>query len=343
MTSGPSRRRFLWLGLSASLAAAGLGAGCSVDDPRIEAPRSSAEPEAAPNGSPPARSAPSPTPTFAGAAAGAEAEQELAGLAAAVLSGPWRNRLGARRPLIARIQAAHLEHAAALFGPQPTTRATDTAAKPIAPAAPSKSLESAMKKLAKAEGTQAARHRTAALATTGYSALLWGSMSVAASSYAAAVTSTRPVPARKPVAHRPMPQLSDVESMQLLVRQLHAIIYGYQLAIGQLSDGGRRDSAFGRLREHRILLDWLTTALVARSAQVPAAEPAYVPSVSPRSDATAAQLILSMEIALAPFCGLWLAAANNPERTRAFSTLSGTVTTARRLGAPISAWPGWSP
>ena len=83
-----------------------------------------------------------------------------------------------------------------------------------------------------------------------------------------------------------MPQLSDVEAMQLLVRQLHAIIYGYQLAIGQLADGGRRDSAFGRLREHRILLDWLTTALVARSAQVPVAEPAYVPSVNPRSDAT---------------------------------------------------------
>ena len=45
-----------------------------------------------------------------------------------------------------------------------------------------------MKRLANGRGPQAARHRTAALATTGYSALLWGSMSVAASSYAAAVT-----------------------------------------------------------------------------------------------------------------------------------------------------------
>ena len=146
-------------------------------------------------------------------------------------------------------------------------------------------------------------------------------MSVAASSYAAAVTSTRPVPVRKPEAHgrcRSSPTWRRCScSSDNCTRSSTATSW----PSGSCRTAGRRDRAFGRLREHRILLDWLTTALVARSAQVPAAEPAYVPSVNPRSDATAARLIVSMEIALAPFCGLWLAAANNPERARAFSTL----------------------
>ena len=52
-----------------------------------------------------------------------------------------------------------------------------------------------------------------------------------------------------------MPQLSDVEAMQQLVRQLHAIVYGYQLAIGRLADGSAPAVAVARLREQRILLD----------------------------------------------------------------------------------------
>ena len=83
-------------------------------------------------------------------------------------------------------------------------------------------------------------------------------MSVAASSYAAALRSTRPVAVRKPKPHVPLPQLSDVEAAQELVRQLHAIVYGYQLAIGRLTDRSAQAVAVAATsRAPRILLDAL--------------------------------------------------------------------------------------
>ena len=63
--------------------------------------------------------------------------------------------------------------------------------------------------------------------------------------------------------------------------------------------------------------------------------------MNPRSSASAVRLIKTMEIALAPFCGLWLAAATNgSDRGRAFTALADTVATGLRWGAPIRAWPG---
>ncbi|HEY9468020.1 MAG TPA: DUF4439 domain-containing protein, partial [Propionibacteriaceae bacterium] len=77
--------------------------------------------------------------------------------------------------------------------------------------------------------------------------------------------------------------------------------------------------------------------------EVPAAEPAYVPSVVPRNQATAGKLIMQMQTALQPFCGLWLvAAASRADRQQAFTALAAAVKTARSWGAPLSAWPGWS-
>jgi hypothetical protein len=319
--------------------------GCAVDDPRIVGPRRSGAAQR--SGPSPTSGAPlpdpSPTPTFAGAEQGATLERKAAGSVTVVLDGPWREQLGARRELLVAIRSGHLEHAAALAGAQPTARPTQPSGyvTPILPKRPT-SLAAALDRLVQTEQTAADRHRTAALATTGYSALLWGSMSVAATTYASALPMREPVAIERTPALEPMPQLSDIEAMQLLVRQLHAIVYGYQLAIGQLDDGPRRTSALTRLRDHRIQLDRLTTALLARPAPVPAAEPAYVPSVNPRSDATAAQLVAAMEDALAPFCGLWLASSGNAaDRRRAFSALSATVATARRFDAPVSAWPGW--
>ena len=74
---------------------------------------------------------------------------------------------------------------------------------------------------------------------------------------------------------------------QEMVRQLHAVIYGYQLALGRLT-GTRRDTAAAELRRHRILRDRLIARLLNRQADVPVAEPAYVPSTNPRNAATAA-------------------------------------------------------
>jgi hypothetical protein len=54
-------------------------------------------------------------------------------------------------------------------------------------------------------------------------------------------------------------------------------------------------------------------------------------------------LIMRMQTALQPFCGLWLAAsATQPDRQRALGALTTAMKTARSWGAPLQAWPGWS-
>ena len=138
-----------------------------------------------------------------------------------------------------------------------------------------------------------------------------------------------------------MPLVPVVEAEQEMVRQLHAIVYGYQLALGRLT-GARRDTAAAELRRHRILRDRLTARLLNRKAEVPVADAAYVPSTNPRNAATAAKLIRQMETALVPFCGLWLAAATAPaERTEALDQVGRTLGVARQWGASLPAWPGW--
>ena len=131
--------------------------------------------------------------------------------------------------------------------------------------------------------------------------------------------------------------------MQQLVTQLHAVNYGYPLAIGQLLDGPRRNSAIRQLRSRRQLRDSLVNTLVSRKAKVPVAAAAYVPTSLPRTNATAARLVQDLEARLAPFVGLWLAAVTTgPERTRALDQLAVTIATARRWGAPLRTWPGWA-
>ena len=347
-TEGPSRRRLLGWGLGLGAAALLTAAGCSVSDPRVgppAAPGASGGPSAS-NGPPdpgePTEPPPAP-PEFAGAAAGAESERRLAGLAAATLNGAWRKELGDRAGLLAAVRDAHLAHATALQGDQPTTRPTTDPARPVAPAKPAASLEVALQRLVDGERREAARHRLSAVSTTGLATLLWASMSVGAARYANALESTKPVAHRKPRPPKPLPLLSDVEAMQQLVRQLHAINYGYPMAIGQLTAGPRRDAAVRRLQNLRALRDGLVSTLLTRRAEVPIAEPAYVPTVFPRTDATASRLVQDLEVRLTPFLGLWLAAGPTPvDRGRAFDALSLNVAAATSWGAPLRTWPGWS-
>jgi hypothetical protein len=201
-----------------------------------------------------------------------------------------------------------------------------------------------MSLLARNERTQASRTENAALDARGFDALLWGSLSVAATSFAAALTAKgqpRAVVTRQ--EHRPMAALSDVEALQAMVRQLHALVFGYQLALGRLpasTSNGRR--ALASLEDHRRLRNRLEQELIRRSANVPAAAPAYVPSVKPTTASRAATLIQRMESALRPFCGLWLASATRPsDRRLALETLAQTDATARSWGAALTVWPGW--
>jgi hypothetical protein len=198
--------------------------------------------------------------------------------------------------------------------------------------------------LARRESAAAGRYRGVALKSTGRDALLWGSLSVASGSFAAALSLANP-PGIRPVAvPKPVEVLSEVAAVQEMVRQLHAMVYGYQLAIGKLKLLSKtRPRAERELLSTRVFRDRLIAWLRKRSAEVPAAEPAYVPSIVPRNAATAGKLIMRMHTALQPFCGLWLAGAeSHADRTQALSALGSEVKIARSWGAPLGAWPGWS-
>jgi hypothetical protein len=331
-----TRRMIIGLGLAApTLAVPGL-AGCSSSGPEVDTPV--VTPSSAPESSPAPGVAPTPNPTAAQPtpAAAAAPEQALSALAAAILVSPQRKQLPKdRRNLLTFLRNAHAAHARAIVNPLPSQ-------------APAKlggqSLNSSLALLARRETAAASRYRRAALQAKGSDALLWGSLAVGAASFAAAIGAANPPRTRSVGNREPVEILSEVAAIQELVRQLHAVVYGYQLAIGKMKVlSKQRTKAEQELLNHRIFRDRLIAWLRRRSAEVPAAEPAYVPSVVPRNQATAGKLIMQMQTALQAFCGLWLAAAaSRADRQQALSALSGAVKTARSWGAPLAAWPGWS-
>jgi hypothetical protein len=331
-----TRRMIIGLGLAApTLAVPGL-AGCSSSGPEVDTPV--VTPSSAPESSPAPGVAPTPNPTAAQPtpAAAPAPEQALSALAAAILVSPQRKQLPKdRRNLLTFLRNAHAAHARAIVNPLPSQ-------------APAKlggqSLNSSLALLARRETAAASRYRRAALQAKGSDALLWGSLAVGAASFAAAIGAANPPRTRSVGNREPVEILSEVAAIQELVRQLHAVVYGYQLAIGKMKVlSKQRTKAEQELLNHRIFRDRLIAWLRRRSAEVPAAEPAYVPSVVPRNQATAEKLIMQMQTALQAFCGLWLAAAaSRADRQQALSALSGAVKTARSWGAPLAAWPGWS-
>ncbi len=75
---------------------------------------------------------------------------------------------------------------------------------------------------------------------------------------------------------------------------------------------------------------------------MPAAEAAYVPSVNLTNGRSAEKLIMKMLVALQPFCGLLIAAADDRDRQRAFDLLATTIVRSQTWGAPLDAWPGYA-
>ena len=168
-------------------------------------------------------------------------------------------------------------------------------------------------------------------------------MAAAAGLYARVITVGHPVPTTGRTTPTEIPLVIEVEAVQGLVTQLHALVYGYQLAIGRLPVASdRHDQAVAELLQHRIRRDRLITWLTRRSAEVPVPEPAYRPSVEPRDAASAARLIRAMLVALQPFGAVWFAAAGRADREWALTTFSTTVDLARGWNAPLPVWPGLS-
>jgi hypothetical protein len=319
----------LGLGL---LGSTGLS-GCTFSNPTIDSPGpSSGAPTRSTFGPP--QTTPAPTPMVARASrSSANRERGLAALAAAIVSGRQGQALTKdQRRLLRSVRAAHRSHAAALDPGGPAAKAAKIS---------DLSLPQALSLLARREAAAAKAHQKAALTSSGLHALLLGSMSVAAAGFATAVTGSSP-PSVRSGDDRPPPLLSDVQAVQALVGQLHAVVYGYQLAIGQMpAASGPRGRAVRELRSTRVERDRLIAWLKRRKADIPAAEAAYVPTVVPRDGASAAKLIRTMHIALLPFYGQWLAAAGDADRERAMTMFTSAAARADSWDAPLAAWPGY--
>ena len=260
--------------------------------------------------------------------------QGLASLAARITaSRQGRALTRQQRSLLTFLVDTHQAHAEArgLAGPVPPGASLETT-----------SLRRSLNLLARRESAAADRHQGDALASSGLDALVLGSMSVAAASFAGVVTETDPPSVRAVRARTSIPVLSDVEAVQQLVVQLHAMVYGYQQAIGRLPVLSRRHArAVRELGAHRIVRDRHIAWLEKRKAEVPVAEPAYVPTTVPRDAATSSRLIRQMHTAFQPFCGLWLAAAGDADRLPALTQLATTTNLALAWGARLQAWPGF--
>lgn len=265
---------------------------------------------------------------------------------------PGRAR-SVRSRILTQIRRGHVDHRTALTATAPTTRPTGatppiggesaTAPTPSA-SAPARRMEisKAVSGLRSAEEAASADYLEAADASDGVLCLFWSSLAAASAAYAVALqTNVLPAPEQRPRQRMQLVPPPEVEAMQSMVAQLHAVNYGYQLAIGRLNQAARRQ-AIEVLQRRRGLRNRLTETLVDQQQSVPAAAPAYVPPVRPTNAATATELIRRIEVALQPWTGRWVAAATRPEvRRLAVRTLLDGSRTSVRWGAALPTWPGW--
>lgn len=335
--NSPLPRRAVLLagfGVLSGLAVGGAVAGCDAKPPV----QPSTEPEPAP----------SQPPVFAGGAAAAKLEEQLARQARSLLKA-GDDELG--RPLTAILTAAaagHQLHLTALVAPEPTGRPTTGGSPRPTPKPTEADLPGGLKELAAAEAAAATEYAERAVAAESVTALFWASLAAAADGYGQAVRqqgdSTKgagPAKAPKPVPHRPVQPVEEEQARRAMVDQLHAVTYGYQMAIGHLTEQ-RFERAATALRQYRSLRDRLIAELVDASAEVPPAAPAYDVPVRPTDAGSAAKLIMTLETALLPFCGQWVAAAGSEEdRELAVATLRSTTVAAVGWGGPLLSWPGY--
>jgi hypothetical protein len=332
------RRRFLTL---TGVAAAAL-TGCQVSDPRIVGGPTV----------PPPEPAPTPTPDIPGRQASLAHEVELAALCEQLQH--HGTSLGLPSPQLAVagwMAEAHAVHVTALLARRPEQHPTGpptperdwTPWPRPSPTAelPAGSRDRALRAILDGLEDAVADHRRNALGSSGSAALLWGSLATYAGSAAAALTANtvRPAPPAAPI--RPVAPRSDTEAAQQTVRQVHALVYGYQVAIPWFR-GAEFESAYDVLVRRRGLRDRLTRRLREAGMVAPAAEPAYGLPVQPHDRATATELLWRMETAFAPFAGGWLAAATDDDvRGIALQSLEEATTLGIRWGGPLVVWPGW--
>lgn len=325
-----SRRSLLRGGAGAAALAgtalAGLTiTGCAVSDPSI-------------SGSQPTQIRPGETPLPQGAAL-AKREATLAALA---------EELAAAKPKQANrfgdLARAHRLHEAALADDEPVTRPSpDGSPTPgPTPVSPSKKR---LKALEKRQARQLREQREAASAgvagESGTRALLLGSVTAFAAAAPSLKTRgkiTFAAPVSAVLAN------SEGAAAVDLLKQLYAIVYGYQAAAGPLRRGSpEREQCLTRLAAHKRLSDTLVDALAASETETPVAEPVYALPFSLDSRADSVKLRAQMESALLPYLGSWLALAGDSRASQlALGGLQDGAKTAASLGGDVPAWPGFN-
>ncbi|MCW2801808.1 MAG: hypothetical protein JWN06_25 [Propionibacteriaceae bacterium] len=268
----------------------------------------------------------------------------LDGVAAVIGAAAGPEPGSARGRALSQIWQGHVAHRAALVSTTPTARPTGNATPTptVSASAVNADAKRALSSLRAGEQEASKAYLALAASTQGVVCLLWASLGSASAGYELALTSSQP-PAPAPAARERTTLVppSEVQALQSMVAQLHAVVYGYQLVIGRLK-GERRVQATASLRRHRVLLDRLVELLTDRAEDVPAAAPAYVPPIRPTDAAKAAELVARMEVALLPWVGQWVAAAAAaPDRGVAVRALLGGTRTAVGWGSALPAWPGW--
>lgn len=314
--------------------------GCQMSDPVIRGGPTA----------PPLEPSPSSDPVVPGQQAALQHEIDLAALAGQAHDAAERLRLGPGLTAVTGWMAdAHELHVQALLSPDPVQRST--AAPTPAPAtrtrpAPSADLtagtrDQAIEQLRARLERALGDHRRAAIDGQGPTALLWASLAAYARSAHTALE--RDVPRTEPpaVPVRQLEPWSDAEAEQQALRQVHALVYGYQVAIPWLP---RPESqrAYDLLVRRRDVRDRLADTLRRRGLAAPAAEPAYALPRQPTDRSTARDLLWRMESAFTPFAGAWQAAATDSDnRSRALESLELSAVLCVEWGGPLLVWPGW--
>lgn len=332
------RRGFLTLAGALALGVTG----CQINDPRI-----TGGPTA-----PPARPTPTPVPDVPGLEAALRHESDLVALSEQAGVAADRLRLGpGQRAALGWMSRDHGVHLTALLAPHPAER-------PTAPPTPgprftprpeptsSATLAAGAKDAAIGELTSRLEaalvdYRASARGSRGQMALLWGSLAAYARSAQAALVKDAPRPDPLVVPVRALEPWSDAEAEQQALRQVHALVYGYQAAIPWFRRP-ESQTAYDLLVHWRDLRDRITRLLRDRGQTAPAAEAAYALPVQPTDRNTAAELLWRMESAFAPFAGAWLAAATQDESRRmAADALEEAARLCLEWGGPMTVWPGW--
>ena len=155
--------------------------------------------------------------------------------------------------------------------------------------------------------------------------------------------SPRHPPGRR--APKPVEVLSEVAAVQEMVRQLHAMVYGYQLAIGKLKVLSKT-----RPRAERELLaqprfPGSTDRLAAETLRGGSGRRAGVRAVGRSAQRGHGRQVdhANADCAAAVLRALaGRALKATPTARKLSSALGSEVKIARSWGAPLGAWPGWS-